>query len=63
MVVSPDDDRNVALLVANPGITAATLTDGVETRQIAATILRALGINPHELASVPQENTKVLPGF
>jgi hypothetical protein len=58
-----DDDRHVGLLVANPAITGATLTDGVETRQIAPTILRALGINPQELAGVRQENTKVLPGF
>ena len=57
------DDRNVALLVWNPAITAATRNDDVETRQIAATILDALGINPKELEGARQENSKVLPGL
>jgi len=35
----------------------------VETRQIAATILDALGINPKELEGARQENSKVLPGI
>lgn len=58
-----DDDRHVALLVANPAIAGRTVTDPVETRQIAPTILQALGINPQELAAVRQENSKMLPGF
>jgi len=58
-----EDDRNVGLLVWNPGITAATVNDNVETRQIAPTILNALGINPKELAGARQENSKVLPGL
>jgi hypothetical protein len=57
------DDRNVALLVSNPSIAAATLNDNVETRQIAATILTVLGINPKELAGARKENSKPLPGL
>jgi hypothetical protein len=58
-----NDDRNVALLVSNPSITAATILDNVETRQIAPTILSVLRINPKELDGVRTENSKVLPGF
>lgn len=57
------DDRNVALLVSNPSITGATVNDNVETRQIAATILNVLGINPKELDGARKENSKVLPGL
>src|SRR5262252_5293632 len=57
------DDRNVALLVSNPSIIAATVNDSVETRQIAATILDILGINPKELEGARTENTKALPGL
>ena len=57
------DDRNVALLVSNPSIIAATVNDSVETRQIAATILEVLGINPKELEGARTENTKALPGL
>jgi len=57
------DDRNVALLVSNPAINPATVNDDVETRQIAATILDVLGINPKELEGARKENSKVLPGL
>jgi hypothetical protein len=57
------DDRNVGLLVSNPSITAATIDDNVETRQIAATILSVLGINSKELEGARRENSKVLPGL
>jgi hypothetical protein len=57
------DDRHVAMLAANPAITGATLSDEVETRQIAATILSVLGIKPQELEAARKENTKMLPGF
>jgi len=58
-----DDDRNVALLVAAPGIEGSVVNDVVETRQIAPTILRALGLNPRALQAVQQEGTAVLPGL
>ncbi|HEX3430820.1 MAG TPA: alkaline phosphatase family protein [Rhizomicrobium sp.] len=56
------DDRNVALVVSNPAIAAATSGANVETRQIAATVLDVLGINPKELDGAREENTKPLPG-
>lgn len=56
------DDRNVALVVSNPSITAAIDNDNVETRQIAATVLNVLGINPNELQGAREEHTKPLPG-
>jgi predicted AlkP superfamily pyrophosphatase or phosphodiesterase len=58
-----NDDRNVILLVSNNRISAATFTSQVETRQIAPTILMALGINPNLLQAVLQEKTQVLPGL
>jgi len=57
------DDRNVALLVSNPGLPRRIVMDKVETRQVAPTILRALSIRPSELKSVREEETKVLPDF
>ncbi|HLH01873.1 MAG TPA: alkaline phosphatase family protein [Bryobacteraceae bacterium] len=56
------DDTNVVLLLSNPGILARTITAGVETTQIAPTILRALGLPPSELDAVRQEGTATLPG-
>ena len=58
-----ENDRNVALLVSNPGIAPAVRFDPVETRQVAPTIVKALGINPGKLMAVKAENTKTLPGL
>jgi hypothetical protein len=56
------DDRNIAMVVSNPNIAAATDTAHVETRQIAATVLQSLGISPQDLDAVREEGTKPLPG-
>lgn len=58
-----NDDRNVLLIVSNPGIPAATYTGTVETRQVAPTILQALGISPGALWAVQKEGTEALPGL
>jgi arylsulfatase A-like enzyme len=58
-----DDDRNVGLLISNPALSASINGADVETRQVAPTILRALGISPGELKAVTQEDTDVLPGL
>src|SRR5262249_50338279 len=58
-----NDDRNVALLVSNPGFARKLVADQVETRQVAPTILRALSIRPSELDGVREEGTKALPGL
>jgi hypothetical protein len=57
------DDTNVILLVSNPLFKPATITLPVETRQVAPTILRALGLNPASLDAVQVEGTEVLPGL
>ena len=58
-----DDDVHVALLVTNPGMhwRARTIDDPVETRQIACTILKALGIDCAGLMSEQIEPSKSLP--
>jgi Type I phosphodiesterase / nucleotide pyrophosphatase len=57
------DDTTVMMLVANPGIAAATINSPVETAQIAPTILALLGLDPKALIAVQQEGTQVLPGL
>ena len=58
-----NDDRSVILLVSNSRLSATTFTSQVETRQIAPTILQALGINPNLLQAVLEEKTLALPGL
>ena len=57
------DDRNVLLIVSNPKYKAATFVDQVETRQIAPTIVKALGLDPNLLSAVKSEHTETLPGL
>ena len=57
------DDTNVMLLVSNPNLHAKTVTSFVETTQVAPTILKILGLDPHRLDAVQQEGTPVLPGL
>lgn len=58
-----DDDRNVALLFAGRSAGSAVIADAVETRQLAPTILAALGIDPSVLQAVVKEGTTALPGL
>jgi hypothetical protein len=55
------DDTNVVLLVANPNFTAQTVSSLAATRQIAPTIVQALGLDPAALDAVKAEGTAVLP--
>ena len=57
------DDTTVMMLVANPDFDASTINSPVETAQIAPTILKALGLDPHALIAVQKEGTQVLPGL
>jgi hypothetical protein len=57
------DDRNVALLVAGPGLKAAKVTEHVGTQQVAPTILRLLGEPADALAGATAEKTRPLPGL
>jgi hypothetical protein len=54
-------DTNVGLIVSNPGIDPKTVKSPVATSQVAASILKALGIDPSELKAVRKEGTTVLP--
>jgi hypothetical protein len=55
------DDTNVILLVANPAFTAQTVSAIATTRQVAPTIVQALGLDPTTLDAVKAEGTPVLP--
>jgi hypothetical protein len=55
------DDTHVALLVSQPGLHHRTVTSHVFTKQVAPTILRALGLDPDALQAVKKEHTEVLP--
>ncbi len=58
-----NDDTNVMILVSNPRIDQNTDYQFVETKQVAPTILRILGLNPNALDAVKLEGTAVLPGL
>jgi len=55
------DDTNVPILVSAPGLEGGAVTAPVETRQIAPTILAALGLDPAALDAVRLEGTSLLP--
>ncbi len=55
-------DRHVPILVYAPGVVKPAQSDRwVETTQVAPTILRLLGLDPHALQAVQIEGTQVLP--
>ena len=56
-------DTNVGLIVSNPVFSATVLKTPVATSQVAASILKELGVNPNALHSVQVEKTEVLPGL
>lgn len=55
------EDRNVPILLTFPGAPGGTaVTKPVETTQVAPTVLKLLGLNPHELEAVRIEGTQSL---
>lgn len=58
-----DDDRHVACFVSNPNLAKTAITDRVYTRQVAPTILQALGLNAQNLQAVVAEGTTALDGL
>jgi hypothetical protein len=56
-----DDDSHVGLLVSSSRLEARVVDDDVRTKQVAPTILRALGLDPQALDAVRAEGTRVLP--
>ena len=57
------DDSHVPVIIANPALTAATISDAVSTQSVAPTILAALGLDPMALMAVKAEDIRVLPGL
>ena len=57
------DDTHVLLVVSSPFIEPRRIDAPVANQQVAPTILRALGLNPHALDAVRMEGTRVLPGL
>jgi len=55
------DDTHVALMASFPALRARTVSDPVETTQVAPTILKALGLDPRALEAVRKEHTRPLP--
>jgi Type I phosphodiesterase / nucleotide pyrophosphatase len=56
-------DRDVPLIVYAPGtVQPGQISNGVETTQVAPTILTLLGLNPRDLQAVQIDHTRVLPG-
>lgn len=57
------DDGHVALLVSHPGLEHKVVHSPVGTKQVAPTIIKALGLKPSLLDAVRKEGTAVLPGL
>jgi hypothetical protein len=57
-------DRDVPLVVYAPGtVQPGQSSGGVETTQVAPTILKLLGLSPSSLQAVQEQGTQVLPGI
>jgi hypothetical protein len=54
-------DTNVGLIVSNPSLKPRVVQTPVLTSQVAATILKALDIDPNELRALRKEGIQVLP--
>lgn len=58
-----DDDRKIACFASSPGLKKTVYSQQVSTRQVAPTILKALGLDPRALQGVVAEGTPLLEGF
>jgi Type I phosphodiesterase / nucleotide pyrophosphatase len=58
-----EDDRHVACFVSSPNLKATKFPCRVSTRQVAPTILRALGLDTSGLQGAKLEGTQPLDGF
>jgi len=56
-----EENTHVPLIVAGPHVKVGTVTQAVDLRQVAPTILEALGLKPRELRAVRLEHTRRLP--
>jgi Uncharacterized proteins of the AP superfamily len=57
------DDTNTLLVVSNPKLERKVVDSPVTNMQVAPTILKALGLDPHKLVAVQREGTQTLPGL
>jgi arylsulfatase A-like enzyme len=51
------------LVVSNPKLERKVVDERVENKQVAPTILKALGLEPEKLEAVRNEGTRALPGL
>ncbi len=56
-----EDDVHTALLLSLDGMDAAVVKSATSNQQVAATIVRALGLDPDALEAVRKEQIHVLP--
>jgi Type I phosphodiesterase / nucleotide pyrophosphatase len=56
-----EDDVHVALLLSGPGVPTETVSTPVTNQQVAATVVKALGIDPNQLQAVQLDAIHVLP--
>jgi hypothetical protein len=56
-----EENTHVPLVMAGPGVAATVVHTPVDLRQVAPTILKALGLEPHDLEAVRREHTAKLP--
>jgi hypothetical protein len=56
-----EDDVHTALLVSLDGMDRAVVKSAVSNQQVAPTIIKALGLDPDDLAAVRREQIHVLP--
>jgi hypothetical protein len=56
-----EENTHVPLVVAGPGVLVGTVSRPVDLRQVAPTILSALGLRPDDLEAVRRERTRRLP--
>jgi hypothetical protein len=56
-----EDDIHTALLVSFPDLEQKTVKTPTLNQQVAASILKALGIDPNQLQAVKKEQIRVLP--
>jgi arylsulfatase A-like enzyme len=58
-----EDDTHVLLVVSNPKLERKVVDERVDNKQVAPTILKALGLEPEKLEAVRNEGTRALPGL
>lgn len=58
-----EENTHVPLVLVGPRVGAGRIDEPVDLRQVAPTILKALGLKPRDLQAVRMEHTHRLPGL